>query len=303
MAAVLKTPKYTNLVYDVGLHRGEDTDFYLRKGFQVVAFEANPELAQHCRSRFHEFISQGQLRIVEGAVVERGVLESGESRIRFYSNQSGSTWGTVRSEWADRNERLGTSISIIEVDVIDFAAVLEQNGIPHYMKIDIEGCDTVCLNALKKFSERPDYVSIESTKTSFAGIRCEIDLLTSLGYDSFQAIEQMDIPHTQSPPEPAKEGTYVDHRFERGSSGLFGAELGGQWRSRRDILRQYRPIYLGYRLLGDDGTLYRWQFRGASRLRRSAKRLLERINGATVPGWYDTHARLAGAEKKQHPRA
>lgn len=33
-----------NLIYDVGLHRGEDTDFYLKKGFHVVALEANPEL-------------------------------------------------------------------------------------------------------------------------------------------------------------------------------------------------------------------------------------------------------------------
>ena len=33
------TFKKPNLIYDVGLHHGQDTDFYLKKGFDVVAFE------------------------------------------------------------------------------------------------------------------------------------------------------------------------------------------------------------------------------------------------------------------------
>ena len=37
-----KEPKQDDLIFDVGLHRGEDTEFYLKKGFRVVAFEANP---------------------------------------------------------------------------------------------------------------------------------------------------------------------------------------------------------------------------------------------------------------------
>jgi hypothetical protein len=37
------TPPNKNLIYDVGLYKEQDTDFYLKKGFQVVAFEANPE--------------------------------------------------------------------------------------------------------------------------------------------------------------------------------------------------------------------------------------------------------------------
>jgi hypothetical protein len=41
-----------NLIFDVGLHKGEDTDFYLRKGFRVVAFEAHPDLILNCEVRF-----------------------------------------------------------------------------------------------------------------------------------------------------------------------------------------------------------------------------------------------------------
>lgn len=297
-AVARQTLKYSDLVYDVGLHRGEDTDFYLKKGFRVVAFEANPDLVNECRLRFQEFIDQGRLTIVQGAIVEPAVLQSGQARIRFYRNETGSAWGTIRSEWAERNEKLGTSMGMIEVDVIDFEATLAAHGIPHYMKIDIEGCDDICLKSLEAFRERPDYISIESNKTSFSGIRDEVDLLASLGYDGFQAVEQTGIPDTQVPPQPPREGGYAAHRFAPGSSGLFGAELGGQWRSRGAVLRRYLPIYLGYRLLGDFGTLYSWQFRGAARVRRAVKSLLERVNQASVPGWYDTHARLASNRKK-----
>ena len=41
MSELLDTPKHADLIYDVGMHRGEDTAFYLRKGFRVVAVEAD----------------------------------------------------------------------------------------------------------------------------------------------------------------------------------------------------------------------------------------------------------------------
>ena len=39
-------PKHPDLIYDIGQHTGEDTAFYLGKGFRVVAVEANPTLAE-----------------------------------------------------------------------------------------------------------------------------------------------------------------------------------------------------------------------------------------------------------------
>lgn len=38
MADLRNTAKDTNLIYDVGLHHGQDTDFYLKRGYRVVAF-------------------------------------------------------------------------------------------------------------------------------------------------------------------------------------------------------------------------------------------------------------------------
>ena len=256
-----------------------------------MAFEANPELVAECEQQFRSFIAQGQLKIIQGAIAEPEAFKAGQRKIAFYRNETGSVWGTICPSWAKRNAKAGNPSQIIEVDAVDFSQALREHGIPHYMKVDIEGCDTICLKALEAFRERPDYISIESDKTSFRKIKSEISLFESLGYKSFQAVEQSEVP-SQLAPSPAREGRYAAHSFVSGSSGLFGAELPNKWMSRNETLRLYRFIRLGYYLLGDHGIL-NGQFRGAGRLRSLARKILSRLTRGAVPGWYDTHARLS----------
>ena len=290
-----KAIKHQDLVYDVGLHRGEDTAFYLAKGFRVVAVEADPQLASECRGRFHEFIAAGRLIVAEGAIVDPSTLEPGQATIRFYKNLVNSVWGTTVETWKKRNEHMSASSVSIDVPILDFGALLRTHGIPRYMKVDIEGCDILCLRALEQFEERPDYVSIESDKTSLSKIREELSLLKRLGYSHFQAVEQSEIPSTQFPPKPAREGNDVDHRFEHGLSGLFGAELPGKWKDSTEVLRQYAAIRFTYYLVGDDGVITKWKFRGASLLRKVLCRTLGLVTRRPVPGWYDTHGRHLSA--------
>jgi FkbM family methyltransferase len=286
MEPLFDTSKHSDLVYDVGMHKGEDSWFYLQKGFRVIGFEADPVLAQYCRDRFQPFIAAKRLIVVEGAITDQSSDEAGSGKVRFYRNNDVSVWGTAVTGWAERNVELGASSELIEVDRIDIGSVIRQHGIPHYMKIDIEGLDIACVASLKRFRERPDYLSIESDKTSMENIRRELDLLEALGYDAFQAVEQSRIPQLQTPSFPSKEGRYVAHRFEHGCSGLFGAELPGEWKSKREIVRQYRLIQLGYYLVGDRGILNSLRV-----LRALAVRFLGWFTKSAVPGWFDTHAR------------
>jgi FkbM family methyltransferase len=304
MDELIQTPKHKDLIFDVGMHRGEDTQFYLRKGFRVVAFEADPEHVNFCRTRFAEPINQKQLKIVEGAITELPMFEASRQKVSFYRNERVSVWGTICPEWVKRNEQFGASSRIIEVNAVNFEDAIQEHGMPHYMKVDIEGSDMICLNALRKFRELPDYISIESDKTSFSNIGREIDLLAYLGYNSFQTVEQSGIPMSQSPPFPPRESGYVAQVFEEGSSGLFGAELEDNWKSKQQILRLYRVICMGYFLIGDDGIMKKWRFRGAGRLQSCTKTLLHWFTQAAVPGWYDTHARYSyetncGISKKE----
>jgi predicted RNA methylase len=41
-----------DLVYDVGLHNGDDTAFYLHQGFRVIAIDADPRAAAAAKQRF-----------------------------------------------------------------------------------------------------------------------------------------------------------------------------------------------------------------------------------------------------------
>ena len=57
-----------NLIFDVGMHKGEDTHYYLLKGFDVVAFEADPNLVQFSKRRFKKEIDQKRLIIHYSAI-------------------------------------------------------------------------------------------------------------------------------------------------------------------------------------------------------------------------------------------
>jgi FkbM family methyltransferase len=270
------------LIYDVGMHKGEDSHYYLKKGFKVIGFEADPDLAELCRQRFSEEIGTGQLIIVEGAIIDLKVNKGIDGKIKFFKNRKTSVWGTVVNDWEDRNKTYGSESEIIEVPIINFSECLNQFGIPYYLKIDIEGMDPVCLKSLKDFTKRPDYISIESNKVSFEELKDEFAVFKQLGYDKFHVINQSRIT-SQKEPKDSIEGRYLNYKFERGSSGLFGNDLNKKWRSMDESIELYKKIFQGYKLLGDNSLINKLSFG------RFFTRTLSRLTG--IPGWYDTHAK------------
>lgn len=256
----------------------------MKKGFRVIGFEADPDLVRHCKDKFSSEIEHNQLTIVEGAIVDRAPSGVEQQKVKFYKNLEESVWGTIFDQWARRNEVLGTHSKIIDVNVVDFSECLVRYGIPYYMKIDVEGADMLCVKAWRGFSVRPDYISIESDKLDVGKLEEEIILLEELGYREFKAIQQEDIP-AQAVPNPPAEGIYVPHMFQRGSSGLFGKELPGKWKRKRQIMNTYKTIFALYRLFGDYSPLRR------SSVGQLFIKYLQKVLKRPIPGWYDTHAR------------
>jgi FkbM family methyltransferase len=265
-----------DLIYDIGMHQGEDTDFYLAKGFRVVAIDAMSEYCDAAAARFAGQLERRDLTIINGAISDS------PGPVTFYVSPK-SDWGTIRPAFAERNTRLGyPPVEAIEVDSVSLSDVLRTHGVPYFMKIDIEGADAVCLAALHRAAERPRYLSLESSKTSWRELVAEFDALQRMGYTRFKVIGQHRVPK-QTCPNPSREGNYVPRRFARGSSGMFGEELPGHWLPRNAALALYFVIFLRYRLYGDDGILSRHR---VLRLPRKAARVL-----FGEVGWYDTHAR------------
>lgn len=278
----ISTPKNNELIYDVGMHKGQDTDFYLKKGYKVIGFEANPENAAFCRKRFAGAIENKQLIIVEGAITDNSSRNGDSGMIKFYRNQDHSLWGSTCDDWAYRNEVLGTTNEMIEVKAVDFGKALEKYGIPFYLKADIVGSETVCLRAMLAFENQPDYLSIRSEKVIFRKLEEEFDLLEKLGYNRFKAIQQ-DFEHLQIPIRSAEKE--ILYSFEEGASGPFGEETEGKWKNRQEILKKYQRIFVSYWLFGDYSYMVQTE-RGRKLIDR-----LERITRHPLPGWYDTHAK------------
>jgi len=276
------TPKHQNLIYDVGMHKGQDTDFYLKKGFNVIAFEANPENIDFCKRRFAQAIEEKRLTIVEGAIVEDAARNRQET-VRFYLNKNHSFWGSTCDDWAYRNEVMGTTNEMIEIGAVDFGQTIEQYGIPHYLKADIVGSETICLRALLAFENKPDYLSIRSEKVIFSRLEDEFILLEKLGYDKFKAIQQ-DFANVQTT-FAVPNGENITHSFEEGGSGFFGEETTGRWKAKEQVLKEYRRIFTLYWLFGDYSYLIQTE-RGKKIIAQ-----LERVAKRPLPGWYDTHAK------------
>lgn len=275
--------KYDDLVYDIGLHKGQDTDYYLKKGFRVIAFEANPDNAEFCRKKFAEAIEKEKLIIIEGAITRKESILNEFGKVPFYRNSHSSFWGSTCKEWVQRNEVMGTENERIEVKAVNLAEYFEKYGIPFYLKADIVGSEKICLEALLEFEQKPDYISIRSEKLVFNKLLEEFALLQKLGYNRFKAVQQS-ITDWQTVLETSN-GEKSIYVFEEGASGPLSEETGGKWKNYQQVLSEYRRIFVLYWLFGD------YSFLTQTEKGKKFIYYLERIFNRSIPGWYDTHAK------------
>jgi FkbM family methyltransferase len=273
------------LVYDVGLHKGEDTDFYLRMGYQVVAIEANGELVENATRRFEDAITRGKLRVIHGAVAPASM----GNKVVFYKNRDQLAWSTVRPEWASRNENLGSPSEQSEVKRVDIAEVFRSHGIPFYLKIDVEGVDRVVLEALKMFKDRPHYISIESEKVDFDQLKVEMDLLRNLGYSKFKIVQQETIPGTRIRSQTI-DGRPFEYVFESHASGPFGDDLPPPWLAYDEALEYHKAVFRRYKYFGDNSHVRKMPGK-AQKIIHMLYRASTGYSGP-LPGWFDTHASL-----------
>jgi FkbM family methyltransferase len=263
-----------DLIFDVGLHKGEDAAYYLKKGFRVVGIDANPDLIEWNRKRF---AGNERITIIFGAIAQ------GQGNVRFFVDRQ-STWGTVDPNWARRNVRLGSGHHEIEVPIFDIREAFERWGVPYYLKLDIEGREDVIIDVLGELSSRPAFISMESEKVDFRKLIQELRKLRNLGYQRFQVVPQVYIPNSSIRTRD-RNGSVFDYVFEDDASGAFGDDLTGRWISFSEASARYAFIFIQYKLFGDDGLMFR--LRGGKFIHR----LLMACFGA-FPGWYDTHAKL-----------
>lgn len=168
---------HQDLIYDVGMHTGEDSAFYLALGFRVVAIEANPDLAARARERFARAIEQQRLSIVEAAIAPQ------PGRVEFWINRQNSEWSALDPAMAARR---GERCEPVVVPARTFRSILDEFGPPFYLKIDVEQADLLCLDAIDP-RDPPAFVSVEATGDQL------LPALVQKGYTCFKIIRQTDL--------------------------------------------------------------------------------------------------------------
>ncbi|GAA3099342.1 hypothetical protein GCM10010520_51000 [Rhizobium viscosum] len=230
----------SGLIFDLGLHQGYDSRFYLNKSFRVVGLEAVPALCASAAKRLAHF--GDRITIVNKALYSK----SGE-KVTFYSVPDKDDWGSL----VQGNAGKGVYETVaFEVDTIDLAKMFDLYGTPHYIKCDLEGADRTFVAQLAKESRRPTFVSVEINHED------DIDLLERCGYEVGQIVNQAMNIHVVAP-NPAREGVYVKAHFDGETSGLFGRELPPEkWRP----LAEVRQMYIDWRSLKerDDNLAPGW---------------------------------------------
>jgi FkbM family methyltransferase len=216
-----------DLIFDVGSNNGDDTDFYLKKGFRVVAIDADASLCEQVTKRFRQEVDRGQLTVVHGLV-----SDSGLGTETFYLFVDNPGWNTADLEFKNRMEAAGHATRKVEVPVIGMDHLLARHGVPHYLKIDIEGNDLKALCGLEEFSkahsDRPSYVSTEMVREDVRLAMQQLLTLERCGYSRFQFVNQGMRMHVRAP-DPPREGRYARFRHDQITTGLFGRELDGKW--------------------------------------------------------------------------
>src|SRR5262245_68875 len=169
--------KDSRVIFDLGTNDGEDTAFYLKRGFNVVALEANPVLCEQAGQRFRDEISDGRLKLLNIAIADK------PGHAKFYVNLDNDHWSSLDAGWAARD---ATRFKEITVECATLGNLFAQFGVPYYLKIDVEGADQSVLEQLRGSDQLPLFVSVEDCRLGFDYMQ----IMAACGYNAFKLLDQ-----------------------------------------------------------------------------------------------------------------
>jgi FkbM family methyltransferase len=137
------------LCFDIGANFGECTAAFLSLGARrVVAVEPQPDVAEVIAKAFPKEVRGGSL------VVRTHAIGSKRGAVKMFpaqdANKSMSTLSTTFVELSRRNGQLWDEAAAFEVQVVTLDSLVEEFGVPDYIKIDVEGFDLEVLTGLSR---------------------------------------------------------------------------------------------------------------------------------------------------------
>lgn len=255
--------KSKGLIFDIGTNKGEDALFYAHLGYEVIAVDADPSLVEE-NKRTHA-AQLDKITFLNYAISET----DGDTLELFINSDSGKN--SLIQEVGARQDSLAGKVA---VKTITLRTLVEQYGLPHYIKIDIEGYDAIAVRSLIGMSEMPPYISVEAEclpeddRFSEEGIFETLDTLRDAGYTRFKLIDQATLRVLDDTDTYYRDSTTLPHRVIRkaqqltgifsapyndkkvlekkygfalvySASGPFGEESAGEWMTYEEAKRTY----------------------------------------------------------------
>jgi FkbM family methyltransferase len=265
-----------DLVFDIGLHNGEDAAYYLHLGYHVVGIEANPLMTDQCTLRFENEIRQGRMKVINAGVWK----EPGE--FTFYRNLRHDSWSSFEPEKGKK----GGDWEELNIPCVTTENLIAEHGTPFFMKVDIEGADLQALHSITP-ATAPVYVSLELNYADPI-----LERLIDLGYSAFKFVNGE--TYRPTPPifdhqigwrlvrkagrhapfvrnairslpqrlraksEYDPPGKYMPdgYPFTSHSSGPFGEQAAGSWLTRDAALRWFGGLKNDYRRTATEHLLW-----------------------------------------------
>lgn len=166
-----------NLIFDLGFHKGEDTKNYLKKGYNVIAVEANTHLYKQGLANFSDDIDNKLI------LINKAIYSTDNIILNFYINPNVSEWGSIKQDIAEQDKTESHKQSI---ETITFIELCKTYGVPYYCKVDIESADIFVALGLNYY--KPQYISFELNQKDYFEFFYQ---LKKNGYEEFQLINQV----------------------------------------------------------------------------------------------------------------